>query len=78
MTGTGATSPKTRTQRVVWWIIFSIFMAFVVYVLVHQYNWHRPRASLDYRLPTTRIAMNNLAALRSEPVTMNRATSNLD
>lgn len=32
---------------------------------LHQYNWHRPHASLDYRPPITRIAMNNLVGLHS-------------
>lgn len=32
---------------------------------LHQYNWHRPHASLDYRPPISRlgISMNNLVAL---------------
>lgn len=30
---------------------------------LHQYNWHRPHASLDYQPPITRIAVNNLVGL---------------
>ena len=32
---------------------------------LHQYNWHRPHASLDYRPPITRIDMNNLVGLHT-------------
>jgi hypothetical protein len=36
MFGVGGTSPKTRTGRVVWWIAFSVFFAFVLYVVFHD------------------------------------------
>lgn len=29
MFGVGASRPRTRTQRVVWWIFFSLFIALV-------------------------------------------------
>jgi transposase InsO family protein len=32
---------------------------------LHQYNCHRPHASLDYQPPITRIAMNNLVGLHN-------------
>ncbi|MEN6538010.1 MAG: IS481 family transposase, partial [Mizugakiibacter sp.] len=32
---------------------------------LHQYNWHRPHASLGYQPPITRIGMNNLLGLHS-------------
>ena len=33
---------------------------------LHQYNWHRPHASLDYRPPISRLpAVNNLVGLHS-------------
>ncbi len=36
MVGVGGTSPKTRMQRAVWWIAFSVFVAFVAYVVLHN------------------------------------------
>ena len=32
---------------------------------LHQYNWHRPHASLGYKPPISRIPLNNLLALHS-------------
>ncbi len=36
-------------------------------VWLHQYNWHRPHASLDYRPPVSRLGLsvNNLMGLHS-------------
>jgi hypothetical protein len=36
MFGVGGTSPKTRTQRVVWWLVFFVFVAFTLYVAFHN------------------------------------------
>ncbi len=32
---------------------------------LHQYNWHRPHASLGYRPPISRLIVNNLVGLHS-------------
>lgn len=34
-------------------------------VWLHQYNWHRPHASLGYRPPISRIPLNNVLGLHS-------------
>lgn len=47
-----ARSYENSTQRAAHWLTW-----------LHRYNWHRPHASLDYRPPITRIAMNNLVGL---------------
>ena len=37
MFGVGGTRPKTTGQKVVWWIVASIFTGFIAYVLIHNY-----------------------------------------
>ena len=32
---------------------------------VHNYNWHRPHASLDYKPPISRLALNNVVSLHN-------------
>lgn len=32
---------------------------------LHHYNWHRPHASLGYKPPISRIAMNNVLGLHT-------------
>ncbi len=34
MFGAGGTSPKTKSQKIVWWLAFSSLSLFVLYVLV--------------------------------------------
>jgi hypothetical protein len=34
MAGVGGTSPKTPTQKVIWWIVAGLFGLFVIYVLI--------------------------------------------
>ena len=33
---------------------------------LHQYNWHRPHASLGYKPPISRIPLNNVLGLHTE------------
>jgi hypothetical protein len=37
MAGVGGTSPKTRTEKVVWWAAFGIFFLFILYVLAKNF-----------------------------------------
>jgi hypothetical protein len=32
--GVGGTSPQSKAQRIVWWIIFAIFGLFIAFVLI--------------------------------------------
>jgi hypothetical protein len=36
MFGVGGTSPRTKAQKVVWWIVFAVFGLFVIYVLLRS------------------------------------------
>ncbi len=40
MFGVGGTRPKTRGQKTVWWIMFTLFMGFVAYVLILNLERH--------------------------------------
>lgn len=37
MAGVGGTSAKTRGEKFVWWVAFTAFFAFVVYVLLKNF-----------------------------------------
>jgi hypothetical protein len=37
MVGLGGTRPKTKGQLIVWWIVFSLFMGFIAYVLTRNF-----------------------------------------
>jgi hypothetical protein len=37
MSGLGGTSPKTKAAKIVWWIAFSTFLLFVLYVLAKNF-----------------------------------------
>ncbi|ULU26786.1 hypothetical protein DYST_03734 [Dyella terrae] len=37
MSGVGGTSPKTKSEKIVWWTVAAAFFAFVVYVLVKNF-----------------------------------------
>jgi hypothetical protein len=37
MVGVGGTRPKTKGQKVAWWVLASIFAGFIAYVLIHNY-----------------------------------------
>jgi len=34
MFGVGGTSPKTKAQKLIWWIVATLFGLFVIYVLI--------------------------------------------
>jgi hypothetical protein len=34
MFGVGGTSPRTKKQKIIWWVIFGVFALFVVYVVI--------------------------------------------
>jgi hypothetical protein len=36
MVGVGGTRPKTKGQLIVWWIVFSLIMGFVAYVIIRN------------------------------------------
>lgn len=37
MFGVGGTSLKKRTEKVVWWAVFTIFLVFALYVLAKNF-----------------------------------------
>ena len=37
MFGVGGTSPKTKGGLIVWWIVFSLFVGFLAYVLIRNF-----------------------------------------
>ena len=36
MFGVGRTSPKTKAQKLIWWIVAALFGLFVIYVLIRS------------------------------------------
>ena len=36
MFGVGGTSPKTKAQKLIWWIVAALFGLFVIYVLIRS------------------------------------------
>ena len=43
MFGVGGTSPRTKAQKVVWWIVFAVFAVFAVFGLFVIYVLFRSR-----------------------------------
>jgi hypothetical protein len=34
MAGLGGTSPRSKTQKIIWWSVFAVFSLFVAYLLI--------------------------------------------